>query len=165
MKGSTTIVARIVLTPHNVKGDRQVFLGSVANLWAVGEGPPASLRRGLGNDALREAPARRSLLASSVPTQSSPRLANLVDRHSLHSLSVPSPLLPSTVAVCVNFMLRFIIPMMAQKRRWVEEGSMESAESTPSLSRQPRNTFENRDHVSNQAGQQNIYGDVIFRSV
>jgi hypothetical protein len=54
-----------------------------------------------------------------------------------------------TVAVCITFMLRFIILMMTQKRRWVEEGSMESAESTPSLGRQPRNTFENRGHVSN----------------
>jgi len=42
---------------------------------------------------------------------------------------------------------------------------MESAESTPSLGRQPRNTFETRGNVSNQAGEQNIYGNVVFQSV
>ena len=42
---------------------------------------------------------------------------------------------------------------------------MEGAESTPSLGRQPRNTFENRGNISNQAGQQNIYGNVTFQSV
>jgi hypothetical protein len=70
-----------------------------------------------------------------------------------------------TVAVCINFMLRFRILMMTQKRRWVEDGSMESAESTPSLGRQPWNAFENRGNVLNEAGQQYIYGDVTFQSV
>jgi hypothetical protein len=55
--------------------------------------------------------------------------------------------------------------MMTQKRLLVEEGSLESAESTPSLGKRPRNTFENRGNVSNQAGQQSIYGNVIFQSV
>lgn len=57
MKGSTTIVARIVLlTPHIVKGDSGVSW----NLWRifrlVDEGAPSILERGLGNDTLREAP-------------------------------------------------------------------------------------------------------------
>ena len=59
----------------------------------------------------------------------------------------------------------FRILMMTQKRRWVEDGSMESRESTPSLGRQPRNTFETRGNVANQAGEQNIYGNVVFQSV
>ena len=38
---------------------------------------------------------------------------------------------------------------------------MESSGSMPSLGRQSRNTLESRGKVSNQTGQQNIYGDVI----
>jgi hypothetical protein len=70
-----------------------------------------------------------------------------------------------TVAVYISFILRFRILMMAQIRRWAEEDSIKSTESTPSLDRQPRNTFENRAHVLNQVGQQNVYGDVVFQSV
>jgi hypothetical protein len=70
-----------------------------------------------------------------------------------------------TVVICINFMLRFRILIMTQKRLLVEEGSLESAESTPSLGKRPRNTFETRGNVSNQAGEQNVYGNVIFQSV
>jgi len=69
MKGSTTIIARIVLlTPHIVKGDSGVSGISRESLDSLTRGPPASLGAGSETARCGKPLARRSLLASLVST-------------------------------------------------------------------------------------------------